>query len=176
MDGNGADAEGAVWPDPDVLCGTLFLLPRAKALSASLGEGARKGKASSYAFGWSAGFRFTRLIVPEKVNSGRPAEVSLPRRKISEPPARDTSPTHSTSSPSRAASRKSQAIVGEGHEAAAMDVPGAVEVLFLDPERRADAAVVLDFVPERADMALKTVANPGSPALEFPSVPMWRSG
>src|SRR4051794_41767971 len=49
-----------------------------------------------------------------------------------------------------------------------MDVSGAVEVLFLDPERRADAAVVLDLVPERADMALKTVANPGSPALEFP--------
>jgi len=25
MDGNGADAEGAVWPDPDVLCGAWFL-------------------------------------------------------------------------------------------------------------------------------------------------------
>jgi len=62
---------------------------------------------------------------------------------------------------------REQAIVGEGHEAAAMDVSGAVEVLFLDPERRADAAVVLDLVPERADMALKTVANPGSPALEL---------
>src|SRR4051794_41516436 len=49
-----------------------------------------------------------------------------------------------------------------------MDVPGAVEMLLLDPERRADAAVVLDLVPERADMALKTVTNPGSPALEFP--------
>lgn len=63
----------------DVLCGTLLLLP---ALSTSLGEGARKGK--RYAFAFRAGFRFTRLIVPEKVNSGRPAEVSLPRRKISE--------------------------------------------------------------------------------------------
>jgi hypothetical protein len=48
-----------------------------------------------------------------------------------------------------------------------MDVPGAVEVLFLDPEGAADAAVRLDPVPEGADMGLKTVANPGSPALEF---------
>ena len=56
-----------------------------------------------------AAFRFTRLIVPENVNSARSPDVSLPRRKISEPPARETSPSHSISSPSRAASRNSQA-------------------------------------------------------------------
>src|SRR5215831_17316372 len=48
-----------------------------------------------------------------------------------------------------------------------MDVPRTVEVLFLDPEGAADAAVLLDPVPERADMALEAVADPGPPALEF---------
>ncbi|MGY4287536.1 hypothetical protein ACVWXO_006756 [Bradyrhizobium sp. LM2.7] len=47
-------------------------------------------------------------------------------------------------------------------------VAGAVEVLFLDPESAADAAVLFDLVPERTDMALETVANPGPPAPEFP--------
>ncbi|MBR0709596.1 MULTISPECIES: hypothetical protein [Bradyrhizobium] len=51
MDGNGIDAEAAARPLGDVLCGTLFLLPGANALSPSLGEGAAKGKAPSYAFG-----------------------------------------------------------------------------------------------------------------------------
>src|SRR4051794_2931996 len=91
------------------LCGTLIFLPRAAALGTKLGGGAPKRKGASYAFGGGPGSRFPRLIVPEKVNSGRPPDVSLPRRKISEPPARETSPTHSISSPSRAASRKSQA-------------------------------------------------------------------
>src|SRR5947209_495779 len=54
-------------------------------------------------------FHFTRLMVPEKVNSDRSPDFSTPRRKISEPPARVISPSHSTSSPSRAASRNSQA-------------------------------------------------------------------
>ncbi|WP_314960624.1 hypothetical protein [Bradyrhizobium cosmicum] len=50
MDGNCAAAEAAVLrPVGDVLCGTLFLLPGATALT--LGEGAPKGKASSYASG-----------------------------------------------------------------------------------------------------------------------------
>ena len=53
-------------------------------------------------------FRFTRLMVPENVNSARSPDLSTPRRKISEPPARVISPSHSTSSPSRAASRNSQ--------------------------------------------------------------------
>src|SRR3954451_9777035 len=92
-----------------VLCGTLILLPGATALDTHLGEGAPKGKAASYAFGCEPRYRFARLIVPEKAISGRPSDVSLPRRKKSEPPARETSPTHSISSPSRAASRKSQA-------------------------------------------------------------------
>ncbi len=48
-----------------------------------------------------------------------------------------------------------------------MDVAQAVEVLFLDPEGAADAAVVLDLVPERADMGLKAVAHPGPPAREL---------
>ncbi|MCW1989701.1 UNVERIFIED_ORG: hypothetical protein M2425_001153 [Bradyrhizobium japonicum] len=51
MDDSGVDADAVVRPAPDVLCGTLFLLPGATALLASLGEGAPKGKASSYAFG-----------------------------------------------------------------------------------------------------------------------------
>ena len=53
-------------------------------------------------------FHFTRLMVPENVNSERSPDFSTPRRKISEPPARVISPSHSTSSPSCAASRKSQ--------------------------------------------------------------------
>src|SRR6185437_17118480 len=37
---------------------------------------------------------------------------------------------------------RKQAVIGEGHEGAAVDVAaGAVEVLVLDPERAADAAV-----------------------------------
>ena len=51
---------------------------------------------------------FTRLIVPEKVNSRRSPDRNTPRKKISEPPARVTSPSHSINSPSRAASRNSQ--------------------------------------------------------------------
>jgi hypothetical protein len=51
MDGTGDATEAAVRPAPDVLCGTLFLLPGANALGPSLGEGAAKGKAASYAFG-----------------------------------------------------------------------------------------------------------------------------
>src|SRR3954451_12623532 len=105
MDGN---CETVARPVGDVLCGTLMLLPGATALDTSLGEGAPKGKAARYAFGCGAGFRFTRLIVPEKVKRGRPPDISLPRRKTSDPPARETSP-HSIISPSRAASRKSQA-------------------------------------------------------------------
>jgi hypothetical protein len=52
MDDNDGAAETAVLrPVGDVLCGTLFLLPGATALRPTLGEGARKGKAASYAFG-----------------------------------------------------------------------------------------------------------------------------
>jgi hypothetical protein len=52
MDGIGDIAAAAVLRSAlDVLCGTLFLLPGANALVASLGEGAQKGKASSYASG-----------------------------------------------------------------------------------------------------------------------------
>ena len=39
-------------------------------------------------------FHFTRLMVPEKVNSDRSPDFSTPRRKISEPPARVISPSH----------------------------------------------------------------------------------
>src|SRR5450631_798350 len=60
-----------------------------------------------------------------------------------------------------------QAIVGEVHEAAAMNVAGSIEVLLLDPERAANAAVVLHPVPERPDMGLETVAAPGPPARKF---------
>ncbi|WFU29130.1 hypothetical protein QA649_18175 [Bradyrhizobium sp. CB1717] len=51
MDDSGDDTAAAARPLGDVLCGTLFLLPGANALAASLGEGRRKGKAPSYAFG-----------------------------------------------------------------------------------------------------------------------------
>ena len=44
----------------------------------------------------------------------------------------------------------------------------AVEVLFLDPECAADAAVILGAVPERPVMGLEIVAGPGPPPLEFP--------
>src|SRR3954464_14127513 len=98
----GANCEAVARAVGGVLCGTLILLPGATALDTSLGEGAPKGKGGSYAFGCGAGFRFTRLVVPEKVNSGRAPDVSLPRRKISEPPARETLPAPSISSRSRA--------------------------------------------------------------------------
>src|SRR5438094_201366 len=55
---------------------------------------------------------------------------------------------------------RKQAVIGKRHETSAMDVARAVEVLFLDPEGGADAAVLFDLVPERADMALKAIANP----------------
>jgi hypothetical protein len=49
-----------------------------------------------------SGFRgaLMRLMVPEKVSSGRPALVSVPRRNRIERPARTTSPWPSISSPS----------------------------------------------------------------------------
>ena len=132
------------------------------------------------------GFHFTRLMVPEKVNSVRSPDFSVPRRKISEPPARVISPVPSTSSPSlrgveefagkryrharslqhRGGDRE-QAIIGKRHEAAAMDVAHAVEVLLLDPERALHLAVVVDPVPERPVMGLEIVAGPGAPAREF---------
>jgi len=40
MDGDGVDADAIARPASDVLCGTLFLLPGAQALGATLGEGA----------------------------------------------------------------------------------------------------------------------------------------
>jgi hypothetical protein len=51
MDGSDDDTEAAARPLGDVLCGTLFLLPGATALAATVGEGPQKGKTSSYAFG-----------------------------------------------------------------------------------------------------------------------------
>jgi hypothetical protein len=48
-----------------------------------------------------------------------------------------------------------------------MDVAHAVEMLFLDPERAMDAAVILHPVVERPVMGLKIVAAPGPPAREF---------
>lgn len=52
-------------------------------------------------------------------------------------------------------------------------------MLFLDSEGAADAAIRLEPVPEGADMGLKTVANPGPPALKFPlggDVEVWAAG
>src|SRR5262249_21371433 len=60
-----------------------------------------------------------------------------------------------------------QAIVGERHEAAAMDVASAVEMLLFHPEGRADAAVILHPVPERPVIGLEIVAGPGPPARKF---------
>ena len=60
-----------------------------------------------------------------------------------------------------------QAIVRKGHEAAAMDVAHAVEVLPLDPERTTHAAVVLHPVPELPVMGFELVTAPGAPAGEF---------
>ena len=48
-----------------------------------------------------------------------------------------------------------------------MDVAGAIEMLLFDPERAADAAVVLHPVVEWPGMGLEIVAAPGSPAGEF---------
>src|SRR5215469_16291715 len=62
---------------------------------------------------------------------------------------------------------RKQAIVRKRHEAATMDVAGAVEVLPLDPERAAHPAVGFRAVPERAGVGLVTVARPGAPALEL---------
>ena len=60
-----------------------------------------------------------------------------------------------------------QAVVGERHEAAAMNVACAVEVLLLHPERAAHAAVVLHPVPERPVVGLEIIPAPGSPARKF---------
>jgi hypothetical protein len=48
-----------------------------------------------------------------------------------------------------------------------MDIPSTIEMLFLDPERASDAAVVLHPVPERAIVGLKGVAAPGAPSRKF---------
>ena len=48
-----------------------------------------------------------------------------------------------------------------------MDIALAVEMVLPDPERTTDAAVLIQPVPERPVMGLKTVAAPGSPAGEF---------
>src|SRR5262245_25642315 len=79
------------------------------ALSAEAAQGGRRHGYVAVAPVAGGFFHFTRLMVPEKVNSFRSPGRSVPRRKISEPPARVTSPSHSISSPSRAASRNSQA-------------------------------------------------------------------
>src|SRR5262249_30532419 len=79
------------------------------ALSAGAAQGGRLHGYVAVALAPGGFFHFTRLMVPEKVNSFRSPERSVPRRKISEPPARVTSPSHSINSPSRAASRNSQA-------------------------------------------------------------------
>ena len=125
-------------------------------------------------------------MVAEKVNSVRSSDFNWPRRKISEAPERVISPVPSTNSPSRAPSRNSQAndtvtaipcstggcdrkeaIVGERHEAAAMDVVRAVEMLFLNAEGTADGAVLLHPVPERSIMGFEIVAAEGAPAGKF---------
>ena len=48
-----------------------------------------------------------------------------------------------------------------------MDIAHAVEMLLLDPEGAAHAAIVLHPVPERPAMSLVIVAAPGSPTGEF---------
>ena len=125
-------------------------------------------------------------MVPENVNNGRWTDFKSPRRKINEPPARMISPLPSTSSPSRAASRNSQAndtvtpgplqnrrghreqaIVRERHEATAMNVAHAVEMLVLDPECAVDAPLIVHPVVEWPVKRFKIVAAPGPPALEF---------
>ncbi len=133
------------------------------------------------------GFRFIRLMVAENVNSARSPDFSVPRRKISEPPARVISPSHSIKfallggieefagerhrharSLKHGRGDRKQAIISKRHEGAAMDIaPRAVEVLLLDPERALHLAALVDPVPERAVMGLKIVTGPGAPALEF---------
>jgi hypothetical protein len=117
-------------------------------------------------------------MVPENVNSGRSADFKTPRKKIIEPPARMISPLPSTSSPSRAASRNSQAndtvtpgplqhrgchreqaIVRERHEGAAMDIAHAVEVFLLDPERAAQRNAGR-CQPSRMSLALMRATQP----------------
>lgn len=48
-----------------------------------------------------------------------------------------------------------------------MDGPRAIQVLFLDPEGAADAAIRLLSVPEGANMILKNVMGPSSPTHEL---------
>src|SRR4030095_6442122 len=62
---------------------------------------------------------------------------------------------------------RKQAVIGERHEAAAMDVALPVEVLLLDPERALHVAVFVHPGPEGAVMSLKIVAGPGPPARKF---------
>jgi hypothetical protein len=126
-------------------------------------------------------FRFTRLTVPEKENSGREPDFNIPRKKIIERPARVISTKPSINSPSRAASRNSQAkdtvtpgpshgkqaIIGERHEGAAVDIARAVEMFRRDPEGAVDLPVVVHAVVEWPVMGLEIVPAPGSPAGEF---------
>ena len=60
-----------------------------------------------------------------------------------------------------------QAVIGERHEAAAVDVAQAVEMFLLDAERAAHPAVLAHLVPERTVVGFKAVAVPGPPAGEF---------
>ena len=130
--------------------------------------------------------RLTRLIVPENDSTGRSPDVSMPRMNSTELPARVTSARPSINSPSLRGVEKlagkrhgdagslqdggrgrEQAVVRERHEAAAMDVVAAVEMLLRDPERAVDAAVVLHAVPEWSVIGLVGVAAPGAPARKF---------
>src|SRR5882757_2034636 len=62
---------------------------------------------------------------------------------------------------------REQTVIGKRHEAAAMNVARAVEMLLLDPEHTLHLAVFVDPVPERPVMGLEIVTPPGAPAGEF---------
>ena len=127
--------------------------------------------------------RLTRLMVPEKLNSGRWPDFNRPRRKIIELPARVISPDPFTLARGveefageRHRHRRplqnrpgdgEQAIIGKRHEGATVDVARAVEMFLPDPEGAADLAVVFHAVVERPGMGLEVVPGPGAPAGEL---------
>lgn len=60
-----------------------------------------------------------------------------------------------------------EAVVGESHEAAAMDVASGVQVLLLNPKGAANSAIWLSPMPERAAIRFEAIVAPGSPPYEF---------
>jgi hypothetical protein len=89
---------------------------------------------------------------------------------------RRTTPSHLGPAASALAKRE-QAVIGEGHQAAAMDVPAAVEMLLLDPERAARCEPSSSIRCQNGPVWLRScpAVQVRQPA-NSPSVATWRSG